>query len=158
MPRVTGEADRSISLTVVGADGRRSAAKEVSFVAEREEVEVPSRAWQPSPHYMSNDVIGASEHSTYVNYPSRTMSFNVRVNDACTLEGLEIASKYGEIEVVGWEQGQAYEKDLKVTWIYKQLRYTVRKTVAHPSGVEEWEYGVDFQLTARASCPLGIKP
>lgn len=160
VPAVRGAADHVVALTVVRADGKRTPAKQANFVAARERVEVPERAWKPAPQldhtsvrsdsglfHMSPDWLG----------PGKTGKLlAVAVNPACALDDVVVTATVGTvIELRGWAEGPPHEASLEVVWRPQCVR-TEEFYVFYGSTEEVCR--IAFAAKAWASCPVGIQP
>ncbi len=151
MPSVSsGTLDQFVALTVIRSDRKRSAAKQASFVASRERVEVPADLWQPSPHFTSKFAHDAGDVRWWArNEEGSPSAFHVLVNPACALDEVVAYATAGDVlQILGWEDGPPYEANVKVKW------WAYGRTWGTMEGAA---YTVDFQLSATAYCPVGIR-
>lgn len=159
MPAVNGGTDQSVAVTVVRkSDRKASPAKEASFVAPRERVDVPAHAWSPAPRFHDAQSLPPQ------NGPRQgTTTFNVRVHSACALDEVSAAGTKGRVNAInGWTrngwQARPHEASVTIPWSYAcQRRETILPGAPVPvvliTGCE-----VDFTVSATAYCPVGISP
>src|SRR4051812_39451467 len=125
-------ADHVVSLTVVRSDGKRSSARQATFVAARERIEVSSM-WAPSPRYTWRGVYTdgynpfkdlTSSYQSGSGQPPPS-SFRLHVNPACWLDSMEANPRLGAVtDIGGWDRGAPNDANVNVFW-------TARKTTTN---------------------------
>lgn len=161
MPSLRGVPDQIASLTVVRADGTRSEAHRLKFIAARERIEVPMHYWNPTGDFDQTVVtegggnIFSGFHSTGTG-STVAGNFNVRVSPQCALDNLEVpASAGGVLSVTGFESGPANEAAIVLTYAPICTTRTFEYVVGNESHTV---CRIAFQLHTWANCPAGTTP
>jgi len=162
VPPVSGATDHSISLTVVRLDKARSPAVQARFVATREVVAVPTRFWSPTNVFTGIEVdqgggdIFSSFRVLSAGVEARATPFSLVVNPACNLESASWSSSVGRVDAFnGWEAGPPNAANVQVVWTPRCVTQTTNYIVSSSS---QRICSVEFQLSAWASCPVGVAP
>jgi hypothetical protein len=141
VPRVSGMPDHAMALTVVRSDGKRSVARQVSFVASRERIEVPSDMWSPpSPYHWGGETWGE-------------YYFRLAMNRVCTVVDADAVPTVGTIQSVEWLEG------LSVYPTYGWTPYEKKTGPGTGTLLVNWEpqgKEMSFELKVWASCPAGF--
>jgi hypothetical protein len=160
VPAVRGAADHAVALTVVRADGKRTPAAQANFVAARERVEVPERAWKPAPRLDHTDT--RSDGGLFHLPPDWSTRgktgtpLAVAVNPACALDDVVVTATVGAVTGLrGWVEGPPHESGLEVAWA-PQCTRTNSVVLFYGSSKEVCR--IAFAAKAWASCPVGIQP
>lgn len=156
---VRGATDHAVAVTVVTADGRRSAAVQAQFQALRERVEVPASRWSPGSNFelsAADDQMKTS-NKAYAGQLTRT----VRVNPQCGLDTMEVVALAGVVNgVTGWEAGPPNESSVVIDWrgiCLETMTLTKILFVGHIRH-DESACRVALQARAWAHCPAGVLP
>ncbi len=163
MPPVRGATDHAVAITVVrNGDGARSPAKQATFHAARERVEVPVVDWNPGASFVN---IGVDEGggNIFGGYKvfgsgagSYSANFRVAVPAACNLDNMEAQSQTGSVQQInGWENGPPNVANVQIVWSPVCTTTTSNYVIASSS---QRVCSVAFNLKAWAQCPAGISP
>jgi len=163
VPPVSGAVDHAIALTVVRLDKRRSPAAQAYFIATRQQVPVPPRSWNPGADFLRIEVDqgGGNIFSGYTVWgagaDSRVTPFTLFINPACALDSAAWNSSTGHVTAFnGWhDPGPPNQANLEVVWTPRCVTQTTNYIVASSS---QRICSIDFQLSAWASCPVGVAP
>lgn len=160
VPAVRGAADHAVALTVVRADGKRTPAAQANFVAARERVEVPERAWKPAPRLDHTDArsdSGLFHLPPDWSMPGKTGTLlAVVVNPTCALDDVVATATVGAVtRLRGWGEGAPHESRLEVVWVPRCVR--TKEVIVYYGSTEE-VCRIAFTAKAWASCPVGIQP
>ncbi len=153
LPAVTGSPDQTVAISLIThAEKRESPARQASFTAARERVEVPARLWSPSAHF---ELMWNTADGTQINLgASNPTPFSVTVNPACYLDTMEANAASGKVTAMtGWADGPPNAATVQVAW---QPQRTV--TSYWYSVVDDVFESEIFDVKAWASCPVGIAP
>lgn len=157
---VRGVPDHPVAITVVTADGKTSAAMLAQFVAARERVEVPERAWQPGAGFEL-----ASTNVDSINPAAAgQLAKSVHVNLQCALDAMDAVVLSGGItQISGFESGPPNEAQVRIDWVGTcvESKTTTRYTSIVAMGDDisfKSACRVAFQARAWAYCPAGVAP
>ena len=159
---IRGASDHAVSITVVGADGRRSTAMQGQFLAARERIEVPASRWSPGANFELSSASDRmmSNNTAYAGQLARS----VRVSPQCGLDTMEVTVLAGSVKGInGWEAGPANEASVVIDWqgtcvgqeIWSETDYMIYKI-----GDVKFNSACRVALLARAwaYCPVGVAP
>jgi len=167
-PQLSGVHDQAVTVSVVRADGKRSIARVMPFVAERHLVQVPAEKWTPTAsleHTESVDFsgvdIGGAPGVYYGQLAPLSLAASVAVSPLCALEGVSAISRSGSIDALeGWDRpgpphlGSVTVKG-KPICVTKVDKYEF-VLAGYSEAKEVCTMAVD--LSATASCPAGLSP
>jgi hypothetical protein len=168
LPQLSGVRDQAVTVSVVRADGKRSLARTMPFLAQRHSVQVPAHMWTPAAHLERTITgegaafdLGGAPSAGEVNRPTFSLPASVAIAPHCALEGISATSRSGRIEAIeGWDQpGPAHLGSV-----------SVRGKPMCTARVDQYEFVVAgyteasvvctlaVDLSATASCPAGLSP
>jgi hypothetical protein len=169
MPPVRGVQDQRLAMTVIRkADRKTSPAREVTFVAAKGVVPVPSDRWSPSARFVKSQVRYDVEERDWLGHPTPEYGtgrmqpgiaqVRAQINPACALDAMGATPNSGGVRrIVGWENGPPHQADVSLEW-YPGC--TIRTESSRVTS-EMWRTyicEIDFTVNATAYCPIGIDP
>lgn len=157
---VRGAPDHPVAVTVVTADGKTSTAMQAQFVASRERVEVPDRAWQPGAGF---ELASTNVDSTNPAAAGQ-IAKSVHVNPQCALDAMDaIVLSGGITQISGFENGPPNEAQVRIDWVGTCV--DSKTTTSYTSIVAMGDdisfksaCSVAFQVRTWANCPAGVAP
>jgi hypothetical protein len=159
---IRGIQDQTVSISVITAEGKVSAAMPVKFVAAREVIEVPERMWSPTAGFAFSAT--ADDYSTTNKAYQGRAAKTVRINPQCALSEMAIDAQVGGINSInGFEQGITNEANVTIDWTGAciETKWTTTHTGFGFQG-DDISYtsacNVTFKARAWAYCPVGISP
>ncbi|HKE45654.1 MAG TPA: hypothetical protein VKB41_14080 [Steroidobacteraceae bacterium] len=161
VPSLRGVPDQTTALTVVRADGKRSAARKLQFIAARERIEVPMHYWNPTGDFDQTVVtedggnIFSGFHATGI-ASQVAGNFNIHVGQQCALDNLDVpATAGGVVSVTGFEDGPPNQAAIVLTYAPSCTTKTFDYVIGNESTTV---CRVAFQLHTWANCPAGTTP
>ena len=150
LPAVSGSADQTVAISVTtNAEKRESTAKQATFTATRERVEVPARFWSGPTHY--EQIHRWDDANKPLPNP---LPISVTVNPACALDTIEAKSTLGKItDIKGWSDGPPNASTVQISW--DPQRWT---TTSWYSFIDDDWFGIFIDVKAWANCPVGVAP
>jgi hypothetical protein len=153
LPAVSGAPDQTVAVSVINREKVESTAKQSTFIAARERVEVPGRLWTPTAHfeYLFNN----ADSGTYVNAGATSPTrFDVTINPACALDNMSVRTTVGKVTAIdGWEDGPPNASTVQIHWEPQETQTTYTFSV-----VSDILVSSIFDVKAWANCPVGIAP
>lgn len=153
LPAVSGSADQAVAISVTThTEKRESTAKQATFTAARERVEVPARLWSAPIHYehIYNDADTKQNTGALAN----PVALSTTVNPVCALDNIEVKATTGKIaSITGWPDGPPNTSTVQITW---EPQVTV--TSYWYAAVDDIFSSAIFDVKAWATCPVGFAP
>lgn len=154
MPPVRGATDGQLAVTLVTADGRRSAAQPVQFVASRETFRIPAAKIRPSARVI--EPVRQTADNVFARIEDTRLQ--VLVSPQCSVDHVFSSSRIGAVTAIGFLDDGAVPSRAEVGLSWRrgcthkvENRYLIASTsVAYCA--------VDIQVEAEASCPSGFTP
>jgi hypothetical protein len=170
VPMLSGVRDQTITVVVTRADGKRSLAQPLSFIAARTQVTVPADKWTPRASFEDERIAEASEvrllpmlaPDIQPNAPAtRQLEASVMISDACALEEVNATPRAGRVESIeGWDAPGPPHRGAVRVQVAPACATTVSSYAfgfySRTSARQACRFAVD--LSATASCPVGIAP